>query len=417
MHACFADDLLQVYAQARATDPVLAGAEATRHAGQELVVQARAALLPSASATLAADRGRVAGYAPPDAHGSNADLVVSQPLVDVAAHDRLSAASRQAEAQDATWRAADQDLRLRVATAYFAVLTTRDTLANAQANEDALQQQVDQSSARLRSGLSAAVDVDQARAYYQTARAQTIDAQRALDAARDALEQLTGTPPGDLQALRESAPSTPPPALEDAPSWIARARVSSPELQAAEAAAAAAESQVAAAHAGHLPTLAAGLDVGRAVSRPYPDTYDGRVVTTATLTLTVPLFAGGATQSLARQAAYQRDAARDALEAQKRQTQRDVRDRLRDTLAARAQERATAVAVEAAARALASTRVGQSVGTQTMTDLLLAIQTLASARNAYSQARHQAVLGTLQLARAAGTLGDDELASVNRLLH
>ena len=51
--------------------------------------------------------------------------------------------------------------------------------------------------------------------------------------------------------------------------------------------------------------LSAGLDVGRSLSRPYPDTYDGRVVTTARLTLTVPLFAGGATQSIVRQAAWQ----------------------------------------------------------------------------------------------------------------
>jgi outer membrane protein len=174
---------------------------------------------------------------------------------------------------------------------------------------------------------------------------------------------------------------------------------------------------VAAARAGHLPTLAAGLDVGRGVARPLPDTYDGHIVTTATLTLTVPLFAGGATQSLVRQALFQRDAARDAVEAQRRQTVRDVRDRLRDTRAARAQERATAEGVQAAKRALDATRVGQGVGTQTMTDLLLAIQTLASARNAYSQARHQAVLGTLQLARAAGTLGDAELSTVNGLLH
>jgi outer membrane protein len=147
-----------------------------------------------------------------------------------------------------------------------------------------------------------------------------------------------------------------------------------------------------------------------------PEVNDGRNVTTVGLTLTVPLFTGGIQQSQVRQALYQRDAAADTLEATRRGVEREVRQRYRDELAAIVQTEAARAAMDAADKALASTRVGQGLGTQSMTDLLLAIQTLASARNAYALARHQAVLGWLQLEQAAGTLDEADLAATNALL-
>jgi len=81
-----------------------------------------------------------------------------------------------------------------------------------------------------------------------------------------------------------------------------------------------------------------------------------------------------------------------------------------------AQLQATQAAVEAAERALEATRTGLTLGTRTTTDLLLAIQTLAGAQNAQTNARHRHVLALLALHQAAGSLGDAELAAVNSLL-
>jgi outer membrane protein len=143
---------------------------------------------------------------------------------------------------------------------------------------------------------------------------------------------------------------------------------------------------------------------------------DGRTVTTVGLVLKVPLFAGGATQSQVRQALYQRDRAREELERQRRQIGRDTLDRYRSVLAGIGQISATREAFEAARKALDSTRVGRQLGTQTMTDLLLAIQNLASAQGAYSSVRHQFVLNRLLLQQAAGAVGETDLAAVNSLL-
>jgi outer membrane protein len=77
---------------------------------------------------------------------------------------------------------------------------------------------------------------------------------------------------------------------------------------------------------------------------------------------------------------------------------------------------AARAAVAAAHTALDEMRVGREVGNRTMSDLLLAIQNLAAAQDAHALARHQFILGRLQLQRAAGALGEADLAAVNALL-
>jgi outer membrane protein len=411
--AAHADDLLDVLRLARSADPQLAIARAQQRVAQEGVVQARAPLLPQASATLQFNQTRVPGSDDNRARGAGASL--TQTVLDWSALQRLRAAQSSAMAQDASTRAAEQALLMRVATAYFNVLGARETLANVQANEDALHQQVEQAQARHRQGLSALVDVEQARAYHAGAQAQTIAARQALEDARDALAEITGRAPGALKGLRDELPAQAPQPASPA-AWIENALALNPSLQALREAVDASDKRVEAARAGHLPTLAAGVDVGRASAWPASAANDSRSVTTVGLTLTVPLFAGGAQQSQLRQALAQRDIAREALETQQRRVVHDVQSQYRAVLAGIEQVRVARAGVESADKALAATRVGQGVGTQTMTDLLLAIQTLSSARDAFALARHQLVLSRLQLAQAAGGLAEPDLAAVNGLL-
>lgn len=411
-----ADDLLQVYRQARSADPALAAADAARRVVHEAVAQARAPLLPQAGAALGVEYTRGGGSSrPQDAtvagnRSRRLEASISQTLVDPGALARLGAARAQADGQDAAYRAAGQALLVRVATAYFDVLTARDALVRVQANEDAFDQQVEQARHRYRSGLSALVDVEQARGYHASARASTIAAQRALADAREALAEITGSLPGELRGLRDALPmQAPVPA--DPQAWVAAALVNNPLLQAQRSKLAAAERDIAAARAGHWPTLSAALVAARAA---WPG--DGRTVTTIGLALKVPLLSGGAQQSRLRQAMAERDGAGDDLELRRRRVVRDVLGHHRSIVAGIAQIEATRAAVDAARSALAATRVGHGLGTQTMGNLLSAIQTLASAQNEHSLARHRFVLNRLLLQQAAGTADEADLVAINALL-
>jgi len=411
-----ADDLLDVWRLARANDPVLAAADAARLGTHDLADQARAALLPQAAAAAAIGRERDSGAALPtaSAHTSDVTLAVSQVVFDAGLWSQLKAARLNADSQDATVEAARQQLGLRVATAYFDALLAADLLASVQANEDAFAQQVEQSQQRYKAGLDAQVDVDQSRSYQALAHGNTIAARQALVDALAAVAEITGSTPATLRTLRDDLPlAAPSPA--DPQAWVAAALQGNPALWAAQKGVASAESSIDAARAGHLPSLSAGLNLGRPTGTPYGD-LSGRLANTAVLTLNVPLFAGGATQARVSQAVHQRDGARDGLETQRRAVERATRAAYGSVVAGIGEVQSARDAVAAAQASLAATRVGREVGNRTQTDVLNAIQTLAQAQAALAQARHQLILGRLQLQQAAGALTEADLANVNALL-
>ena len=405
-----AENLLEVYAQARAADPVLAAADAARGIQQELAVQARARLLPQWNASASEYRLR-----PDDSHGSTLASNISQTVFDLGQLRSLDVANTLVRSQDSALRAAEQDLRARVASAYFGVLAAQASLTTAEANESAFVQQVEQAQSRFKSGLSASVDVEQARAYSELARNGTVQSRQSLLDAREALAEITGRAPGALAPLVPDLPALPPQPAEPQ-AWVDRALGGNPALAAQGLQVEASGQAIAAARAAHLPTLSFGVDTTRNRGTGAFLPSDLRTNTQLGLTLNIPIFAGGATQSQVRQASLQRETQREQLEGARRALMREVRGQYQAVLAGVAQMQSGRAAVEAADRAVQSTRAGQELGTRTMTDLLLGIQTQAQAQNAYEQARHRYVLATLLLQQAAGSLGDAELAAVNSLL-
>jgi outer membrane protein len=403
-----ADDLMQVWEQARAADPLLRQAAALSGAQEASARQARAALLPQWS--LQASEQRETG----GNRWTTTTSSISQPLVDLAALREWDASRSQASAQAARLVAAEQAARARVADAYFGLLSAQAQLDTARANEDAFARQVSEAETRFKAGLSAQVEADQSRAYRELARGGTLAAELAVADAREALAQLTGAAPAALQPLRRNLEAQPLP--DDAEAWGQRALQANPELRALQLDLQASEQRIASARAGHLPTLSVGIDTTRQRGDGVPVLDANRTPTQVALRLTVPLFAGGATSAAADRAGFQRDAAREQLEAGRRAVLREVRAEVQAVGQGAAQLRSTQAAVEAAERALEATRTGLTLGTRSTTDLLLAIQTLAGAQNAQTQARHHHVLALLALHQAAGSLGDAELAAVNALL-
>ena len=427
------EDLLDAYREARANDPVLAQADANRLSVGEGVPQARALLLPqiNGSLSLSQTNGGTGGrFQDPNnpnqfltssqvGHSRTRNLSVdlSQTVFDFSKYANLKAAHSSANAQDELYQAALQNLFVRVTGAYFTVLTDEDLLANAKANEDAFKQQFEQADQRFKVGLSAITDVYQAKSFYEAAKATTIAAQNTLDNDREALSQITGKPTGNLKKLRDELPmNSPEPADPDA--WVKQALINNPNLLAQKQNVAAAEHNITAARAGHLPTITANVSYGKSASW-----YENAAIhsntpsqTTIGLTLNVPIFSGGLTQSRVRQSIYNRDAAQDSEEIERRQVKASTLNYYRSVLAGVSQVQSGKAAVESAQKALDATRAGFEVGTQTMVNVLLAIQTLTQAESSYSQSRHQLVLNRLLLKQSAGTASLGDMQTINALL-
>ena len=104
----------------------------------------------------------------------------------------IKAANAQVAQAEVNYQAAEQNLILRVATAYFAVLSAYDNLVANQASLEAIARQLDQADKRFEVGLIAITDVQEAKAARDTAAAAVIAAKRSLATAENQLEEITG---------------------------------------------------------------------------------------------------------------------------------------------------------------------------------------------------------------------------------
>ncbi len=255
-----AADLLQTYEMARNGDPTLAIAESNSLYTKEGQVQARAALLPqlSGDARLSRSRTEIEGISGTrESNARSYGLSASQTLFNWGQFSSLSAQRSLSAAADQTLDAANDDLMVRTAAAYFDVLVAIESLAAAETNEAAGKRQFDYADKRLEVGLAPITDVHEARAQYDDARANTILVRNALQDSYQALAELTGQPVNELRALPvDFRPELP--AHADAQTWVARAIDSNPSLRATQLQAEAAETSVQTARAGHYPTLSLG---------------------------------------------------------------------------------------------------------------------------------------------------------------
>lgn len=429
-----ANDLLRVYDLAVQNDATFRAARYERDAAVEARPQARAALLPQLTGSYNygyADTDGVFKFDEPrldpntgqlftqeEFHFDGTDrgltVTLDQSVFSLANWRRLQQASSQVALAQASYRSAEQNLVLRVAQAYFGVLGARDNLRSAQAEKAAVERQLEQARKRFEVGLSAITDVQEAQARYDLTVATELQAQQQLAAAQEALAEITKQKPGEVAALQEDIP-LPAPNPESVDRWVESALEGNLDLLAAQLNYDVAARGVQVARAGHLPTL--GLrgtyDDGDSESRSVPTDSEG---TSVTLGVTVPIFAGGATQSGVRQAVATREQRRAQQEGSARLVERNTRDAYQAVVTGAARVKAFKQAVVSNTTALEASETGLEVGTRTAVDVLNAQQQLYSAQRNYLQSRYDYLLSVLRLKAAAGRLSIADLTEIDRLL-
>ncbi|MCF7223259.1 TolC family outer membrane protein [Marilutibacter chinensis] len=440
-----AEDLMQTYELARAGDPQFSAAESNRLATREGAVQARAAMLPQLDGTATLSRSRsegpstqtqinpangqltsISGNSDSETTSRRYGVDLTQMIYD---HSRITTLRSQkalSVASDYQLEAAGDDLITRTSAAYFNVLVQLETLAAAQAAEDAAKKQFDYASKRLEVGLAPITDVHEAQAQYESARASTILTRNAVEDAYQALAEITGQPVRNLKAL----PADFQPALPNSlgvEEWVQTAIDNNPALQAKEYQLESAEANVNTARSGHYPRLYLnGSYVDSATWGDNTFTSGFGSVTNPVenesrgpqfgITLSVPIFAGGATQSGVRQALAQRDVVQDELVQQRRALERNARNAYQTLVAGISEVEARRLALVAAQSAYDASNVGLEVGTRTVLDVLQNQRNLFTAQQNYAQARYNYLQNRLLLEQAAGTLEIEDLQDINRLL-
>lgn len=424
-----AANLLTVTQDALENDADLASARARFSSVEVGRDVSRGALLPQVSAgveaahqrTYSSQRNGIAAGASGAAAGvddaynrAGASLQASQALFDVTRWAQLERSDRLIDQQRFSLAAAEQQVLRDAASAYFEILRANDILEARQAQERAIERQLEQAREQFEVGLIAITDVEEAEAAFDLARAERIGAQSALEVSFEALERLTGLRYDSIDGLSAELPvELPQPSSRE--QWVELAMQHSPVLAQAQAAVEVSRSDVEVAKGARLPVVEAFANYEYADSD--SEVLSGHDSSSQVgLQASLPLYTGGSTLAQIRQNTFLLESAQYDAEAQRRDTIQQVRSSFTlvsndvQTVEARRQ------AVVSNQSALDATRAGYEVGTRNIVDVLSAERNLSDAIAAYAEARYDYVLDLLALRQQAGTLDLETIEAVNAWL-
>ncbi|OBT07368.1 outer membrane channel protein TolC [Vibrio sp. UCD-FRSSP16_10] len=406
-----AENLADVYNQAKNSDPQLLRSAAQRDAAFESISSSRSTLLPQINLTAGYNYGE--GYQPNSAKTDafTAGIGLSQELYQRSSWITLETTEKKARQADSAYAAKQQDLILRVATAYFEVLRAQDTLEFVQAEKSAVERQLDQEKQRFDVGLSAITNVHEAQAEYDSVLAEEVTAQNALVNSYESLREITGTGHQNLDSLnidRFSAAKS----EKSTDALVAQAQEENLSLLAARINQDIARDNIRLASSGHLPSLTFDADAGYGNGTIGGGDVDGTKYNLG-INLVVPLYTGGNTTSQVKQAEYNYVAVSEDLEASYRSVVKTVRASNNNIDATIGSIRAFEQSLVSAESALAAVETGYEVGSRTVVDVLDFTRRVFEAKRNLSDARYNYVLSVLQLKEAVGTLSEQDVLDIN----
>jgi outer membrane protein len=422
-----AEDLVQIYRDALASDPVLASAKATWEATQELVPQARAGLLPAVNLAANAneqdfnDRLRtdptttIHERFPSYAYTVSASQPLYRPQNSIA----LNQATQQVGQGDFILASSQQDLIVRVIQAYLDVLLARFNIELTESQKAAVSENLAQAKRNFEVGTATITDTNDAQAKYDQIVAQEISAQNDLDNKLATLRAIIGRAPKELKGFTgKFQPQLPVPGTLDP--WVEKAISENYQVRIAQANLDIASLEVDRQRAGHYPTvdLVASFNQG----------YAGAAATTGAngafasesrlgligLQLNVPIYQGGAISSRVRQAVANQEKARQDLEFARRNAQLQAQTSFSGVTNGVAQVKAFEQALASAQVSYDSNKLGLEVGVRTNLDVLNQQQQVFQTRFNLAQSYYNFVINNLRLKQAVGTLTDADVEEINR---
>ncbi len=416
--AAQAEGLMALYQAAQNNDPVFAAARAAREAGQEKRVQGQALLLPSLGFSVNAMQNHFeSGPLSKDYSSHQWGVKLTQPLYRPANWAQAQQAERQSLLAEIQWQDAQQQLVLRVAKAYFDVLTARAALAAAEELRAAAQGQLKLAQASFEVGVVTIVDVHEAQSRFDLAEAQVLAARNQVAVAEEALAAIVGFVPQQYPRLKEGVRfAAPEPAAIEA--WTETAREGNFAVLQARLALDIAREDVKRRRAAHLPSVDVVANYGQQrqlAQGTMPLTTRDVTAGSIGVELTLPLYAGGAVSSQVREGAALLTKAEFELEAAQRQAALAARQAYLNVTSGLARIRALEAALASSLKNLEATQKGFEVGVRINLDVLNAQAQVADARTQLAKARFDTLLAQLQLKAAVGRLSDEEVASIEAL--
>lgn len=421
-----AEDLLQVFRDARNSDAQYGAARYALQAGLEKLPQGRSLILPTLSFTSGLTRtnldidGRGSNPAVPTTRTFNTgtyQFTLSQPVFRPQNRVQYDQAEFQVRQAEAVFGQAAQDLVVRSAQSYFDVLSAEDTLALVRAQKAAISEQLAQAKRNFEVGTATITDTHEAQARFDLSTAQEISALNDLEVKQRTLQQVTGKSYEKLKPLRSDVKLSPP-NPNNMQNWVEIAEKQSFPVLIQEAASEIAGLEIARARVVNYPTVDLVATIGQTNQTGSTIAATGSLVTPTGigLQIAVPLYQGGFISSREREAAANFEKSKQDLENARRSSALSSRQSYLGVINGIAQISALEAALISSQSALDSNKLGYEVGVRINIDVLNAQQQLFSTRRDLATARYNTITNYLRLKAAAGSLKEEDLDEVNKAL-
>ena len=416
------ENLSEVYELALKNDPLLRAAEATYRAGKENKAQGIAGLLPTLiiSGSTNWNEYRVEEQLI-DQYNSNAYLAnLSQPIFRLDKWFQFERGTALSESAAAEFAYQQQDTMIRVASAYFNVLNSIDSLNAARAEEKAIGRQKDLARKRFDVGLAAITEVQETQAAFDLTVVSRIAREAQLDSAQETLTSIVGRDIKLLSPLTEDFKVSLPDPL-DRESWVSLGLKNNYQLKSAKLQRDAAQAAARGSASNHLPQVDLVGRISQSTSK--QGKFGGFIQNPLfgveqdtrqySIQFSLPLFAGGAISSARRQAYANYDRSKEQAIYTERSTIKDVRSSHFGVQTQVANVTARKQALASAESALEATQVGYEVGTRNTVDLLDAQKRLFQAQRDYASSRYEYIISMLRLKASVGSLNPDDLINIS----
>ncbi|HET8903855.1 MAG TPA: TolC family protein, partial [Saccharospirillum sp.] len=319
--------LMDVYQQALENDPELAIQTLNQRVAAVQVDSGFSELLPSVDASagyqVSSAPGEGIGLDFDDGQSVSATVSARQNIFALAAINAYEALKLNASRVELETVAARQALIVRVAEAYISVLRAREALDSAETQLLAVERQAEQTEQRYEVGLVTVTDVLDAQATLDQSQVAVISATSEYDIALQNLSVLTGEVPEAVMAIGTRLPIEMP--IENGEDrWIEYALENHPSILAAQKGLESGEQELQARRNNRLPVLSANASVRYSQTLGTESDFEERLGNSVGLSLTVPLYTGGATTAQIVSTGLQNNIAEQRLEQLKRNTRIQV---------------------------------------------------------------------------------------------
>ena len=428
---CFnlpAENLLEIYQEALEKDPNFNLNKADLELNREYLNQQRSSLGPRL--TIGGQTNWNEYYQDRllsnDYNTFNYNLNLTQPIFRLDSWFQVKRLKENFKAAEARFAYQQQDLMVRVTSAYFNILSAKSALAVARATEKALENQYQRIQERFNVGAASKIELAEAKAAYNKAISDSVLAKGNQEISFEELNSIVGREITLIAPINDDLElNIPDKSIDEEVNFAINSNLlileSKKRLDGSKA-------NSKSATARFLPKIDASANVNRRTSKQY--TFDGLdsdldlpfFIPTETETrnfgiqFSLPLFTSGLNNSQRRQALLEEVKSEEQVILIERNVIQQVRSLYTALQTAKLNIEALKASEESSEDALEATRLGYELNSRNLIDLLQAERSYSEVQNRLNQSVFGFIVTSLQYKQALGTLDPKDILELNKNL-